>query len=137
MGVNPIIDIARESWDSDDAHACATEWLFQMARLWTEHQDSDTGTFPYDWRGPSGPCSLTESVATGEDFAYWDAVLALWHDQKLGVPFDPRDPYTQEWADRWGYGEAPGGYDTNVAMRHIMLATRVFNRIYELGREYT
>lgn len=121
MGTNPIIDIARESWDSHDAYFCASEWLFQMARLWTEHQSPDTGTFPIDYRDPSGPATYIQSQETGEDSAYWEAVGAILTEQ--GLPATPAQ--FEAWAD----GLVALGYNPHRAMRHIMQATAILDRI--------
>lgn len=136
MSRNPIINIARENWDPGDAHACASEWLYQTCRLWTDHQSPQTGICPVDYRDPDGPVPLDWAVELGEDATYWDAVLALWADQGIGGPLiDPQDPFTQAQAADWDAGYVPEGYDSDQAMRHIRVALHTFHRIYRLTEE--
>lgn len=74
---NPILTEFRGDCDWGDLFGSATEWLFQLARHWSEWQSPRIGTFPYDFRDPSGPASRADSEAMGEDRVYWtlEAVL--------------------------------------------------------------
>ena len=57
---------------SYDGSAFSThEWLFQLARHWILWQSSRIGTFPLDYRDPSGPVTREDSEETGEDYDYW------------------------------------------------------------------
>lgn len=47
------------------------EWLFQLARHWALWASPRIGTFPLDYRDPSGAATRAESEETGEDHAYW------------------------------------------------------------------
>lgn len=126
---NPIIAIAREVWDSQDAWAHAAEWTFQMCRLADEHE-VEHGV---DYHDPSKPLTLDWAVSTGEDSAYWDAVLALWEDQKILPDVDPSDHYTQALATSWRQGGYPEGYDFDRASDHIRVALKTFHRILRLA----
>lgn len=57
---------------SSDPYAECSEWLFQLARHWALWQSPAIGTFPLEYRDPSGPASRDEAEETGEDRAYWE-----------------------------------------------------------------
>ena len=130
MNRNPIISIAKESLDPHSMQDWAAEWLFQMCRLWTEHQSPLTGTCPVPYRDFGGPLALEDALATGEDSAYWDAVLALIEDQKIMPHIDPEDFYTQTVAASWREGDTPEGYDPHAAFEHIRGALETFDRVH-------
>lgn len=66
--VNPILQELRFSGVSDNA----VEYLFQLARIWTEWQSPAIGTFPLDWQDSmGGHCDREMSDETGEDYTYW------------------------------------------------------------------
>ena len=73
---NVIIQMYREEVYDGSAYD-THEWLFQLARVWTEWQSSRIGTFPMDWRDQSGPVDREWSEDTGEDNVYWTIVDAL------------------------------------------------------------
>lgn len=106
---NPILTEYRiENGNGNDGSAYEThEWLFQLARHWALWQSSRIGTFPLDYRDPSGPASREESEESGEDSVFWtieDALVSL-------VTFDGSD----------GYGD--------LQQDAIVHATRVLSRL--------
>jgi len=120
---NPIVEVAR--WCGEPA-----EVLFQLGRLWTEHQSPLSGSFPMEFQDSGGPLSLTDALTTGEDSAYWDMVLALWASQAGAEWGDPDSEQVQAMAVRWQEGDCPPWYDPWQAMEHIRFATRVVERWY-------
>lgn len=68
---NPILVLFREEADFGDLYGSSVEFLFQLARHWSEWQSPRMGTFPVDYTDPSGPVSRTHSEETGEDHVYW------------------------------------------------------------------
>ena len=129
---NPVLAIAKETWD----WGSAPEWLFQMCRLWTEHQSPNTGTCPVEYRDPSGPVAFDICLATGEDSAYWDSVFALLHDQNL-LPDTWSEDDLADAADSWLHNGAPSGYDPHRAFEHIRVALKTFDRFDNLyGERY-
>jgi hypothetical protein len=108
--INPILDIFRDDTyqgDPDLGHH-AHEWLFQLARHWSEWQSPRIGTFPLDYRDPSGPLTKAESEESGEDRVYWEIEAVLDEVDDL----------------------APGG---NTQQDHIVHATAVLSRILDLN----
>jgi hypothetical protein len=94
--VNPILALFRGDDSRDNAYG-THEWLFQLARHWALWQSPAIGTFPLDYRDPSGPCDRAYSEETGEDAAYWaidDAIRA--HITEIGGIVGDGDPW--EWA---------------------------------------
>ena len=77
-GHNALLDTFREDFKSDPSAHTTNEWLFQLARHWAAWQSVRIGTFPLDYRDPSGPASRAASMATGDDFVYYviDDILA-------------------------------------------------------------
>jgi len=77
--VNPILDLFRDhTYQGDpDLGSTLSEWLFQLARHWSEWHSARIGTFPLEYRDPSGPVTKQDSLETGEDDAYWQIEAAL------------------------------------------------------------
>jgi hypothetical protein len=74
---NPILDAFRDDATSGDMYFYVSEWLFQLARHWSEWQSPRSGTFPLEYRDPAGPVTRQEADDSGEDLAYWDIEAAL------------------------------------------------------------
>jgi hypothetical protein len=81
--INPILDLLRDEWDGHEAHAIAVEYLFQLARHWSEWQSERIGTFPLDYRDYAGPLPRKQSEASGEDRTYWEINDVLYDDAIL------------------------------------------------------
>lgn len=64
-GDNPILDLLRD--ETPIEHDTTVEWLFQLARHWSLWQSPRIGTFPLDYRDPSGPVDREMSMESGED----------------------------------------------------------------------
>lgn len=77
LPTNVILDVIRDSWDSGDPLSCGHEALFHLARHWSEWQSSRIGTFPLEYRDPSGPSDREDSERSGEDSLYWDIEDAI------------------------------------------------------------
>lgn len=124
---NPIIAIAKESWDDGDQHACAAEWLFQLCRLAAEFG------VPHeiDYRDPSGPIPLEWSLESGEDSAYWDAVLALCRAEHPRAKFDPESIITQGHMRNWDRFRRALMNHHSVAA-HVRVALKTFDRIHRM-----
>ncbi len=86
--INPILDLFRDDGysGSPDLHDTASEYLFQLARIWSEWQSARIGTFPLEYRDYDGPLDRAESDEDGEDRTYWeitDALSDYQMDQRL------------------------------------------------------
>lgn len=77
--VNLLLEAARGSYSPYDSHFYAVETLIQLARIWADWQSPSMGTFPMDYRDPSGPVDLEVSKETGEDELYWIMQAELFY----------------------------------------------------------
>lgn len=90
---------------TSDRYAETSEWLFQLARHWALWQSPAIGTFPLDYRDPSGEVSRDISEETGEDSTFWAI-----EDVLTAVRLASTDPHAIE--------------------RQIVHATRVLTRLH-------
>jgi hypothetical protein len=122
--INPILDVARDTLYSGDSDLGSHlhEWLFQLARIWSEWQSPRIGTFPLDYRDPCGQVTREQSEESGEDRAYWEIDDAL--ARAAGI--------TDEGPDRWDQPEASAqllrGYSDSI-QDYIAHATAVLSRL--------
>lgn len=122
--INPILDLLRDEWDAPNAHFIAVEYLMQLARHWSAWQDARMGTFPLDYRDPSGPTPRDLAFESGEDRVFWEIDDALAAIAGLTT--------TDE--DRWGSDDRDLSVDDRI-LGYIVHATAVLTRIYEATKE--
>jgi hypothetical protein len=122
--INPILDRARDDlYQGDpDLGSHISEWLFQLARIWSEWQSPRIGTFPLEYQDHFGPVTREQSIETGEDYAYWsidDALAEMAGIVDIG-------------ADRWDQPEVSTqlvmGY-SDLIQDAIVHATAVLSRL--------
>lgn len=101
------------------------EWLFQLARHWSQWQDERIGTFPLEYRDPSGPVARERAAESGEDSTFYsiDDIIRA-EVESLGA---------RTWDDdegEWGWiGDLRIG---DVIQDRIVHATRVLIRLKQL-----
>jgi hypothetical protein len=122
---NDLLSEFRMNYQSD-SWATTVEWLIQLARHWSQWQDSRIGTFPLDYRDPSGPVARAESDYTGEDSAYYeidDIIKDILSDMNCRI-IDTDEGWT--WLP--GYGKLPDAGDriqdlivhTTAVLSHLL-----------------
>lgn len=113
--INPILDLFRDDGysGSPDLHGVTGEYLFQLARIWSEWQSARIGTFPLEYRDYAGPLEREHSEESGEDRAYWEITDLL---STFQMDWRLRGHGTIETADR--------------IQDFIVHATAVLDRIY-------
>lgn len=112
---NPILTEFRLECDYGDLFGSSVEWLFQLARHWSEWQSPRIGTFPLDYRDLSGPATREYSEETGEDSVYW-TIEAVLDDVCMHEP-----------------GSRDGHDEADLVQDYIVHATAVLDRIYNMA----
>lgn len=118
--INPILDLFRDdAYHGDpDLGLKAAEYLFQLARIWSEWHSARIGTFPLEYRDYAGPAPRDYAEQSGEDRAYWEITDQL---SELNVRL------------------RQSGVGTNAAIDRIqdviVHATAVLDRIYQATKE--
>lgn len=118
--INPILDLFRDDGysGSPDLHGVTLEYLFQLARIWSEWQSARIGTFPLEYRDFAGPLDRGDSETSGEDRAYWEITDVL-------------SDFQMDWRLR-GHGTIE---TSNRIQDFIVHATAVLDRIYEATKD--
>lgn len=117
---NPILDLFRDdTYTGDpDLHYHATQFLFQLARVWSEWQSARIGTFPLEYRDYAGPVDREYSEESGEDREYWEIT-------------DVISDFQMDWRLR-GHSTIETG---NRIQDFIVHAVAVLDRIYDITNE--
>lgn len=124
---NVLLDVIRDGWDSGNPLSCGHEALFQLARHWALWQSARIGTFPLNYRDPSGPVSRGFAEETGEDQLYWDL------DEQIRTYLIQRGAtITEEGNDNWTWEGGEG--DLGVTIQDMLAhAVAVLDRLENLA----